>query len=208
MTLTNISDFGNSLKLVYAANPIYLNIIVDSPYQPKLVASINYRILPSDSFQIETIAVIELINYKKVGTSYYFTADISNIVNTLFTELDDHTVSEDTFEELQDMVYDIYIDVTASNGVDSDVTDQYQFTAYNGSAQFGENLIIASNRSTVARDTTDEIVYAGNSNVVYLYVITAENDQPTLYPLAENVLIDSNSDASILTDSDDQILTE
>lgn len=208
MTLTNISDFGNSLKLVYAANPIYLNIIVDSPYQPKLVASINYRILPSDSFQIETIAVIELINYKKVGTSYYFTADISNIVNTLFTELDDHTVSEDTFEELPDMVYDIYIDVTAYNGVDSDVTDQYQFTAYNGSAQFGENLIIASNRSTVARDTTDEIVYAGNSNVVYLYVITAENDQPTLYPLAGNVLIDSNSDASILTDSDDQILTE
>ena len=207
MVITNQSDFGNQGKLITSQNPIYMDIVVESSYKPTLTAEIKYRVLPNETFVLKTITTIELLNYKTNGNFYYFTADIKDIVNTLFVDgLDDRTISPDTFEELTDNIFDIYVDVTASNGVDVDITDGYSFTVLNSAVQFGESNIISNNRATVIQDTINEKVYAGNGNVFYLYCITASYLTPTLTPFDENILIDS--DSSILTSNDDEILTE
>lgn len=207
MTVSNISDFADGLYLITSSNPIILNFVVDSPYLPTLTAEIKYRIFPDTQFHTKTLATIELLNYKQVGTSYYFTADIQNIVNTLFTNIDDSTISVDQWENLEDNIYDIYYDVTASNGIDTPVSDGWSVTVLNACTQYGQNNIISRNRATVAMETTNESVYAGNGNIVYLYMITSNFETPTLYPYdTENILTDS--DHTILTDNDNNIMTE
>ena len=192
MVVTNLSEFGTSGSLISAANPIIMNFKVNSPYQPVFVAEVKVSILPNAFLVTETLATVELLNYRTEGTDYYFTADIQSIVSQLFTKLDDHTISADTYEELTDNIYDIYIDYRVSNGVDADVTDGCQFTAFNAAVQYGSSPVICTNRNNVAADTTTETVYAGNSNVVYLYCFTADYEQPVVQPFAENILIDSD----------------
>lgn len=207
MVVTNLCDFGYVNSLVTSSNPICLHFVVNSPYQPTMVANIKYRVLPNVAYVVRSIAEIELLNYKTEGSYYYFTADIRDIVNTLFTDnLDDKTISPDTFEELTDNIFDISVEFTVSNGVDADITDSCTFTVLNSAVQFGQSNIISSNRSSVAQNTTNETVYAGNGNVFYLYCITSNLDVPTLTPFAENILIDS--DTSILTSNENEILTE
>lgn len=203
MTITNISDETKLGVLLAASAPMYLNIAVSSQFQPRLYARI-YK--GNGTSGTEYITSIELINYSMSGNTYLFTANIQNIVQTFFPKLDDHTISENNWEEL-DTVYDVTVLLVATNGVDSDETSMIVFTVWNSAAQYGESNIISSSSLRLYDETADKNVYwCAENNVVYIYQFARRNDIPSLSPDAPGVGVLVDGDNQLLADSENNLL--
>lgn len=206
MELYNISDIKNN-RLVSAAQPIHVHMQVHSPYQPKLMCQIKHRIPDSNAV---TLANIELLNYKTSGSDYYFTADVSKIVYSLFRNIDDNTdQSVGSWIDCEDNLNDIQLSFTAINGVDTSVTMDVNFTAYLFASQYGENEVKTTGVLSSFAFDGDKTYYAGSGNICYIYQLMPNLGDVDIYPQqAVSILTDSDEDESILSDYDDTNFSE
>lgn len=203
MTITNISEETKTGVLLSASSPVILNIAVDSLFTPRLYAAIYKGNGTSDT---EYITSIELINYSQNAGTYLFTANIMNIVRTFFGKLDDHTISENSWEELDD-IYDVTVYLTATNGVDSDVNNMMVFTVWNAAAQYGESNIISSSSARIYTETANNNKYwCAENNIVYIYQFSRYNEIPSLTPDAPGVGVLIDSDEQLLSDNENNLL--
>lgn len=203
MTITNISQETKTGVLLSASSPVILDVAVDSLFTPRLYADIYKGNGTSNS---QYITSIELINYGQDASTYLFTANIMNIVRTFFGKIDDHTISENNWEELDD-IYDVTVYFTSTNGVDTDAHTMIVFTVWNSAAQYGDTNIIASSSASVYTDTADNNKYwCAENNVVYIYQFTRNNEIPSLSPAAPSVGVLVDSDDELLSDNENNLL--
>lgn len=197
--ITNTSKIKDN-ALVKTANQTPFTLTVDTQHKPTVTLSISVggATVASD---------LEMMCYKESAPYYYFLIDLKDFLSSLFVDdIDDETQSEWNWKDMDELLEDVTLDVTSSNGVDEDETLSVTFTALDSAAQFGDDIMVVGDPDDIYDLDQSETLYVGLDNIGYAYVLTKASDNVSTSQEDNVYFIDS--DDYFLTGSNDELTFE
>ena len=170
-----------------------LSIINQSPIKDGDLVAVN-SIMPLDIYKgyshsqspLITIAEgLELLQIDKRGSQAIFRADLSHVIKSIFDIPADTLQNTGDWIEMPELLEDIVIKFTATNGSDTDAVMYVEFTVWNRTTQFGNDITYGNYSESDATSeniistldkklNTEETIYCQAGNVVYIYAILSD----------------------------------
>lgn len=198
MTVTNLSNITQH-ALVTGANQVPFTLRVDSQQVPKALVTLRV----GTDYLVQNA---EMICFRRQAPFYYFNIDLADIINTLFTKVDDELQAEWSWKSMDDWIYDVELIWTVTNGVDADVTDTILFTIVNSATQINNDNQICDVPANCHNIDQYDKLFVGEHNIGYAYVIVPVTEEVSTSQQSRDYFIDS--DDYYFTNKDDYYLYE
>lgn len=201
MVLTNLSVIKED-SLIAVANPVPFSIVVDSQ-QP---ATVVLNIYKGNSNTNLLVGGIEMLKYRSSAPFQYFTCDLRDILSLAFENLDDVLQGAFSWQDMNDFIQDIYMEINITNTANETLSTHIGFTIANVSRQYGESILICDSPDNIYDTCKLEKIYVGVNNIGYIYVYTNSTDQISMTEDNNNYFVDS--DDIYFTDYNDSLFFE
>lgn len=160
-------------------------VAAESAYNTRVIADIYKGYSHSQSPLTPIAEGLELLQIDKRGSQVIFRADLSHIIKSIFDIPADTLQNAGDWLEIPELLEDIVIKFTATNGSDTDAVMYVEFTVWNRTTQFGNDITYGNYSESDATSeniistldkklNTEETIYCQAGNVVYIYAILSD----------------------------------
>ena len=165
--------------LVAVNSILPFTVAAESAYNTRVIADIYKGYSHSQSPLIPIAEGLEMLQIDKRGSQAIFRSDLSHIIKSIFDIPNDTLQNTGDWIELPELLEDIVIKFTATNGSDNDAVMYVEFTVWNRTTQFGNDITYGNYSESDATSeniistldqklNTEETIYCQAGNVVYI----------------------------------------